>query len=106
MTREIKAQMKLLKKQVSEKDGAGSVILRAEEPEDMWQVYNLIHVNDSVKTTTIRKVRWLHKGRGCVAQRNHLLYATIAGDQGGRDRIDQQPARAPDADDRGGANQL
>ena len=49
--------MKLLKKQISEKDGTGSVVLRAEEPEDMWHIYNLIHVSDSVKTTTIRKVR-------------------------------------------------
>uniref|UniRef100_K3WRF6 Protein pelota homolog n=1 Tax=Globisporangium ultimum (strain ATCC 200006 / CBS 805.95 / DAOM BR144) TaxID=431595 RepID=K3WRF6_GLOUD len=48
--------MKLLKKQINEKDGMGSVVLRAEEPEDMWHVYNLIHVHDSVKTTTIRKV--------------------------------------------------
>ncbi|RLN55858.1 hypothetical protein BBJ28_00004441 [Nothophytophthora sp. Chile5] len=51
------SKMKLLKKQISEKDGAGSVVLRAEEPEDMWHIYNLIHVSDSVKTTTIRKVR-------------------------------------------------
>lgn len=56
--------MKLLKKQISEKDGAGSVVLRAEEPEDMWHMYNLIHVGDSVKTTTIRKVQQLHDG--CV----------------------------------------
>ncbi|KAL7680898.1 putative 50S ribosomal protein L30e [Plasmopara halstedii] len=48
--------MKLLKKQISEKDSAGFVILRAEEPEDMWHIYNLIHVSDLVKTTTIRKV--------------------------------------------------
>lgn len=51
------AEMKLLKKQISEKDGAGSVLLRAEEPEDMWHIYNLILVGDSVKTTTVRKVR-------------------------------------------------
>ena len=54
--------MKLLKKQISEKDGAGSVVLRAEEPEDMWHMYNLIHVGDSVKTTTIRKVQQSHDG--------------------------------------------
>lgn len=53
------ARMKLLKQQISEKDGGGFVVLRAEEPEDMWHVYNLIHVSDSVKTTTIRKVRSL-----------------------------------------------
>jgi stalled ribosome rescue protein Dom34 len=50
-------EMKLLKKQISEKDGAGSVLLRAEEPEDMWHIYNLILAGDSVKTTTVRKVR-------------------------------------------------
>ena len=49
--------MKLLKKQINEKDGAGLVVLRAEEPEDMWHIYNLIHVMDLVKTTTIRKAR-------------------------------------------------
>ena len=48
--------MKLVKKQVNVKDGEGSMILRAEDPEDMWHVYNLIHVGDSVQTTTIRKV--------------------------------------------------
>ncbi|KAF1320372.1 Mrna surveillance protein pelota, partial [Globisporangium splendens] len=52
--------MKLLKKQINEKDGMGSVVLRAEEPEDMWHVYNLIHVHDSVKTTTIRKVEQIN----------------------------------------------
>ncbi|RMX68282.1 hypothetical protein KXD40_001528 [Peronospora effusa] len=50
--------MKLLKKQINEKDGAGLVVLRAEEPEDMWHIYNLIHVMDLVKTTTIRKARY------------------------------------------------
>ena len=27
-----------------------------EEPEDMWHVYNLITVGDSIKATTVRKV--------------------------------------------------
>ncbi|CAK4653643.1 hypothetical protein LEN26_011169 [Aphanomyces euteiches] len=48
--------MKLLKKNISEKDGTGSVTLRAEEPEDMWHVFNLIHKGDTFKTTTVRKV--------------------------------------------------
>ncbi|KAI9907637.1 hypothetical protein PsorP6_003414 [Peronosclerospora sorghi] len=48
--------MKLLKKHISEKDGAGSVVLRAEDSEDMWHIYNLILAEDLVKTTTIRKV--------------------------------------------------
>ncbi|KDO30272.1 translation factor pelota [Saprolegnia parasitica CBS 223.65] len=48
--------MKLLKRSISEKDGNGSVILRAEDPEDMWHVFNLMHRGDTVKTTTVRKV--------------------------------------------------
>jgi len=47
--------MKLIKKNI-EKDGEGTVILQAEEIEDMWHVYNLITVGDEVRTTTIRKV--------------------------------------------------
>ncbi|CAN0041055.1 unnamed protein product, partial [Heterosigma akashiwo] len=48
--------MKLIKRAISEKDGAGTVTLIAEEPEDMWHVYNLISVGDTVRTTTVRKV--------------------------------------------------
>lgn len=48
--------MKLLKKSISEKDGDGFIVLRTEEAEDMWHVYNLIHRGDCVKTTTVRKV--------------------------------------------------
>jgi hypothetical protein len=42
---------------VSMKDGAGTVVLRPEEPEDMWHVYNLIGEGDLVRTTTFRKAR-------------------------------------------------
>ena len=34
--------MKIRKQQISEKDGEGSVTLVAEEPEDMWHLYNLV----------------------------------------------------------------
>lgn len=30
------------------------VVLIPEEPEDMWHVYNLVSVGDSIKSTTIR----------------------------------------------------
>ncbi len=46
--------MKLINKQIS-KDG-GRVSLIAEDSEDLWTVYNLISVGDSVRSTTIRKV--------------------------------------------------
>jgi protein pelota len=48
--------MKLIKKEIREKDGFGMVVLRAEEPEDMWHVFNLLTLGDHVKTTTYRKV--------------------------------------------------
>ncbi len=46
--------MKLINKQIC-KDG-GRVSLIAEDSEDLWTVYNLISVGDSVRSTTIRKV--------------------------------------------------
>ena len=48
--------MKLIKKTFT-KDGDGEVVLRAEEPEDMWHAYHLISVGDAVRTTTYRKIQ-------------------------------------------------
>ncbi|GAB5033847.1 mrna surveillance protein pelota [Nannochloropsis oceanica] len=48
--------MKLVSRDVSGKDGEGTVVLRPEEPEDMWAIYNLISEGDLVRTTTFRKV--------------------------------------------------
>ena len=48
--------MKLLKKAISAKDGAGSCKLRCEEAEDMWHAFHLIGVGDRVRTTTMRKL--------------------------------------------------
>ena len=48
--------MKLLKKNISAKNGEGSVKLRAEEAEDMWHAYHLIGHGDRVRTSTLRKV--------------------------------------------------
>eukprot|EP00118_Oscarella_pearsei_P015218 m.136139 g.136139 ORF g.136139 m.136139 type:complete len:385 (+) comp38172_c1_seq102:40-1194(+) len=49
--------MKLVYKDINGKNGSGSVTLVPEEAEDMWHVYNLIAVNDSLRSTTIRKVQ-------------------------------------------------
>ncbi|XP_062512262.1 protein pelota homolog [Corticium candelabrum] len=49
--------MKLLHRDISEKNGSGVVNLIAEEAEDMWHAYNLVAVGDSVRSTTIRKVQ-------------------------------------------------
>eukprot|EP00127_Corallochytrium_limacisporum_P000376 Clim_evm71s11 gene=Clim_evmTU71s11 len=47
--------MKLVSQNI-EKDQTGSVALIAEDIEDVWHVFNLIHKGDKVKTSTVRKV--------------------------------------------------
>lgn len=48
--------MRILKRDISAKDGAGSVKLRAEEAEDMWHTYHLVAPGDRIRTSTLRKV--------------------------------------------------
>ena len=48
--------MKLLKKNISAKDGSGTVLLRPETSEDLWSAFNLIQKEDLVRCTTLRKV--------------------------------------------------
>lgn len=48
--------MKLVSRDISGRDGTGTVVLRPEEPEDMWHIYNLICTGDSVRTQTYRKL--------------------------------------------------
>lgn len=50
------AKMKLTKKDISAKDGSGTVGLKPETPEDLWHAYNLLQTGDLVRCTTIRKV--------------------------------------------------
>eukprot|EP01041_Mallomonas_annulata_P003773 gene3773-7490_t len=45
--------MRILKQFVSEKDGAGSVQLHPNEPEDMWHLYNLISEGDRLSASTV-----------------------------------------------------
>eukprot|EP00742_Colponemidia_sp_Colp-10_P004952 GILJ01005290.1.p1 GENE.GILJ01005290.1~~GILJ01005290.1.p1 ORF type:complete len:434 (-),score=75.79 GILJ01005290.1:47-1348(-) len=47
--------MKIIRRRI-EKDGIGEVTLSAEEPEDLWHVYNILAVGDCIKATTMRKV--------------------------------------------------
>ncbi|KAL7506600.1 hypothetical protein ACHAXN_003859 [Cyclotella atomus] len=48
--------MKLLKKQISAKDGSGLISLLPTTPEDLWHTYNLLSTSDLVRCTTLRKV--------------------------------------------------
>jgi protein pelota len=48
--------MKLVKRQISAKDGSGTVLLRPETSEDLWHAFNLLQAGDLVRCTTLRKV--------------------------------------------------
>jgi protein pelota len=48
--------MKLVHRDI-DKSGIGQVVLIPEESEDMWHAYNLVSEGDSIKSTTIRKVK-------------------------------------------------
>lgn len=48
--------MKLISQAISAKDESGQVVLRPEEPEDMWHTYNLITIGDEIRASTYRKV--------------------------------------------------
>jgi len=50
--------MKIIKRNISAKDGSGSIVIRCEVPEDLWHLYNLLQEKqgDMVKSTTFRKV--------------------------------------------------
>lgn len=50
------ARMKLIKRQISAKDGSGMVLLRPDTSEDLWHAYNLVRVGDRVRSTTVRKI--------------------------------------------------
>lgn len=49
--------MKLVHKNINDKDKSGVIVLIPEESEDMWHAYNLIAEGDSVRASTIRKVQ-------------------------------------------------
>ena len=67
--------MRLLKKQV-EKGGDGNVTVRIEDDEDLWQLYNLTHVGDTVRASTFRKIQNVG-ATGSVATNKVRLNLTI-----------------------------
>ncbi|VDN37860.1 unnamed protein product [Gongylonema pulchrum] len=62
--------MKQFKRYI-DKDGAGDVTLVCDEAEDMWHVYNLVRVGDTVRCTTIRKVTAESSTGSTSSQRVH-----------------------------------
>jgi protein pelota len=49
--------MRQFKRAIDKRTGAGSIKLEAQDVEDMWHVYNLVAVGDTVTGTTTRKVK-------------------------------------------------
>ena len=49
--------MRIIKKGIAHRNGEGFVRLQADEPEDMYHLYNLICEGDVVRADTIRNVR-------------------------------------------------
>lgn len=69
--------MKLLKKQISAKDGSGTVLLRPDTPEDLWHAYNLLQTGDHVRCTTLRKVV-KESSTGSVSSNKKRMMLTVA----------------------------
>jgi protein pelota len=69
--------MKLLKKDVSAKDGSGFVSLLPTTPEDLWHTYNLLQTGDRIRCTTLRKVS-KESSTGSVTSSKVRMNLTIA----------------------------
>ena len=54
--------MRIIKTEILSKNGRGYVKVQAEQPEDMWHLYNLIAEGDSIRSTTYRNVRSIITG--------------------------------------------
>lgn len=52
--------MRITKRFISSKSKEGFVILQAEDPEDMWHLYNLMTENDIIRASTVRNVSYLN----------------------------------------------
>ncbi|VDK88283.1 unnamed protein product [Litomosoides sigmodontis] len=62
--------MKQFKRNIS-KDGAGEITISCDEAEDMWHVYNLVRIGDTVRCTTVRKVTTESSTGSTSSQRVH-----------------------------------
>jgi len=69
--------MRLLKKDISSKDGTGTVRLLCEETEDMYAIYQLLGKGDLVRASTVRKVVQ-ETATGSVASSRMRMMLTVA----------------------------
>ena len=81
--------MRIIKKGISRRNGEGFVRLQADEPDDMYHLYNLICEGDVIRADTIRNVRSDYLNSYCtyiittqlfhdeVKSSYHLSYSTV-----------------------------
>ncbi|GLB33927.1 putative DOM34 protein [Lyophyllum shimeji] len=67
----MRSKMKLVSRHI-DKHGAGHVTLRPEDDEDMWHLYNLIQVGDSVRAPAVRRVQTVSSTGSTESQRVRL----------------------------------
>ena len=71
--------MKITKRNISGKDGSGSITLRCEISEDLWHLYNLIQEKqgDHVRCSTMRKVTNVSSHTGSTSSSKKRMSLTI-----------------------------
>lgn len=63
--------MKILKQAINIKNSLGSVIVQAEEEDDMYHLYNLINIGDAVEATSVRNV--VNESKSGVRDKNRIM---------------------------------
>jgi protein pelota len=48
--------MKLIKKEIENKNASGTITIIPEDVEDLWHIYNIIEIGDAIQSQTNRKV--------------------------------------------------
>ena len=82
-----KKNMKILGEHI-EKGDKGSVKIRIEDDEDMWQVYNLVMIGDQVTASTQRKMQTVAQTGSVISSKRKMnLTIKVAS-------IDYDPQRA------------
>ncbi|KAF2095382.1 translation factor pelota [Rhizodiscina lignyota] len=69
--------MRLIKNNIIQRDGSGSVTLCPEVPEDMWHAYNLIRPTDILRANTIRRVVTKQSATGTTSSERMHVTLTI-----------------------------
>jgi protein pelota len=64
--------MKVHHREINYKNKSGLIIFTAEEPEDLWHIYNLMEKGDVLTASTIRNVKKESSTGSRVTERKHF----------------------------------